>query len=83
LYNANQLVDVQIWDLNPGPSVLLMEAAYQYDIFGNRNEKSVKDAGGTMVTRFAMNGWNPATLAQVGKENFSVYADLDGSSSFL
>jgi RHS repeat-associated protein len=52
-------------------------------LFGNRNEKDVTDGSGTTVTRFALDGWNPANPAGVGTENFNVLADLDGSSSLI
>ena len=35
----------------------------------------------TQVTKFAYDGWNPATPATVGNENFSVWADLSATGS--
>ena len=59
-----------------------MTAVYKYDVFGNRSEKDVTYAGqGTQVTKFAMDGWNPATPATYGNENYNVWADLNGDGS--
>src|ERR1700685_4356147 len=54
----------------------------QYDVFGNRIEKDVTYSGqATTTTKFAMDGWNPATPATYGNENFSIYADLNADGS--
>ncbi len=59
-----------------------MEADYKYDAFGNRLETDVWTAAtGTVVTKFALDGWNPAKGTPVGNENWDVVADLDGSGS--
>jgi RHS repeat-associated protein len=86
--NRNQLTSVDKWSEDPdtyGTAVRQMEADYQYDALGNRNQKTVDaegaGAGSAVVTRYALEGWNPAKSNPVGTENFDVWAVLDGSSS--
>ena len=38
-------------------------------------------SGVTTVTKFALDGWNPAKGAPVGNENWDILADLDASGS--
>jgi RHS repeat-associated protein len=71
-----------------GDGTLLMNAAYRYDVFGNRLEKDVwTGATGTVVTRFAYDGWKNGadawgrTASTVGNENWDVWADLDPTGS--
>src|ERR1019366_607371 len=79
--NRNELTEVKHYN---AASTIVLDADYKYDAFGNRIA-SIVTVGSvspvTTTTRYAMNGWNPATPASAGNENFSVYADLDGSSS--
>src|SRR5437870_1617711 len=61
---------------------LEMHADYKYDWTGNRLEKDVwTPVSGTMVQRFAYDGWNPAKPAAVGTENYDVWADLGADGS--
>ena len=58
---------------------------YVYDAFGNRIEKDVDadgdGAGAAVVTKFALDGWNPAKAGADGNANWDVWADLNGSGS--
>jgi RHS repeat-associated protein len=81
----NQLVSVV---RTAGDGTLLMNAAYRYDVFGNRLEKDVwTAASGTVVSRFAYDGWKNGadalgrTDSTVGNENWDVWADLDATGS--
>ncbi|MBI2807689.1 MAG: RHS repeat-associated core domain-containing protein [Planctomycetes bacterium] len=86
--NKNQLTSVDKWSEDPdteGTAVLQSSADYQYDALGNRNQKTVdadgSGGGSAVVTRFALEGWNPAKANPIGTENFDIWAVLDGSSS--
>ena len=65
-----------------GAGVVELTAIYKYDVFGNRLEKDVTYAGQTtQTTKFAYDGWNPATPSTFGNENFTVWADLNADGS--
>ncbi len=61
------------------------EVDFKYDVWGNRIEKDYDadgaGAGSAVVTKFAVDGWNPAKPTPIGTENFDVWADLDGNGS--
>jgi RHS repeat-associated protein len=84
--HANQLVEAKQYDYDAsGPEMLLLEADYVYDVYGNRIQKIV-DADGSgsgtpVATKFAVDGWNNTKSAPIGNENWDVWADLDGSGS--
>jgi RHS repeat-associated protein len=76
--NQNHLVSAVEKDSQGNVEV---QAEYKYDAFGNRNEKDVTVGGATTVTRYALDGWNPAKPTPVGNENFDVVADINGNGS--
>ncbi len=87
--NKNELVKAQLWESDPvtygtGDAVL-EEVDYKYDAWGNLVERDLYPTGsGTpTVTRYAVDGWNPALAGQTGNANFNVWADLDGSNDLL
>jgi RHS repeat-associated protein len=57
-----------------------LRATYTYDANGNRVQSSVDadgdGAGGAVVTKYLLDGWNPAKGGSVGAENVDVFADL-------
>src|SRR5262249_7487341 len=80
----NHLVEVE--RKSNGTNVDL-RVEYFYDAQGNRVEELVDpdgdgSASGT-VTKFVLDGWNPAKPAPIGLENFDVLADLAGDGSLL
>ncbi len=83
--NANELTSVQQWSGNPSAlgSQLELTASYKYDVFGNRLEQDYFEIplATTQVQRYAYDGWDPATPAGSGTENFSIWADLNATSS--
>jgi RHS repeat-associated protein len=86
--HANQLISARKLSEHPEPMgtpVLLMEAEYKYDVYGNRVEKSVDadgaGVGAAVLTRFAIDGWNPTKPSPIGNENYDVFADLDYTNS--
>jgi RHS repeat-associated protein len=55
---------------------------YKYDAFGEEIERDIIPlVGPVTTTKFAVNGWNPATPSGAGNENFSVYAVLTGANA--
>ncbi len=82
--DRNELTKVQKWSADPAASssaALEEEVDYAYDAFGNRLEQDVTSyAGGTpatTVTRFALDGWDPAKAGATGNSGWDVWADLD------
>ncbi len=86
--NKNELVKAQLWASDPRVygtgDTLLEEVDYKYDPWGNLVERDLyPDGSGSptpTVTRYAVDGWNPALAGQTGNANFNVWADLDGSN---
>jgi RHS repeat-associated protein len=68
-----------------GAVVLL--AVYQYDVFGNRIEKSVDFDGdgpnAAVVTRYVLDGWNNSKPTPIGNEHFDIHAELDGANQLI
>jgi RHS repeat-associated protein len=59
-----------------------LTATYKYDALGNRIEKDVwTNATGTVVTKFAMDGWNPDKPPGMGNSNWDVLFDINGTGS--
>ncbi len=87
--NKNELVKAQLWESDPAEygtgDTLLEEVDYKYDAWGNLVERDLYPTGsGTpTVTRYAVDGWNPALAGATGNANFNVWADLDGSNDLL
>jgi RHS repeat-associated protein len=86
--NKDRLISAQKWSEDPdipGTPILQLEANYQYDVFGNRSQKSVDNdgsgGGSAVVTRFAYDGWNPAKPPPIGLENFDIWGVFNGESS--
>ncbi len=84
--NKNELVKAQLWASDPRVygtgDTLLEEVDYKYDAWGNLVERDLypDGSGSPTVTRYAVDGWNPALAGQTGNANFNVWADLDGSN---
>jgi RHS repeat-associated protein len=62
-------------------SGLTTTVTYEYDPFGNRIEQSVATSGGTTVTKYAQDGWDPALAGSTGNSNWNVWADLTNASA--
>ena len=58
-----------------------VSATYVYDAFGNRIEKDVTISGTTTVTKFVLDGWDPAKGPPIGNENWDVRADVSSTGS--
>ena len=76
--NRNQMIQAKEF---ASDSSLEQEVDYKYDVFGNRVETDVTISGTTTVTKFAIDGWNPAKSNPVGNEDYDVWADLNGDGS--
>ncbi len=61
------------------------EVDYKYDVWGNlvETDSYPTGSGSPVVTRYAVDGWNPALAGATGNANFNVWADLDGSNNLL
>jgi RHS repeat-associated protein len=61
------------------------EEDYKYDAWGNRIQEDdypTGPSGSHTTIRFALDGWNPPTMAgAIGNAAFHVWADLDGSNN--
>ena len=86
--NKNELLQAKLWTDNPvvyGTSgdPVLKEVDYKYDVWGNMTERDdyPTGSGSPTVTRFAVDGWNPALAGATGTSNFNVWGDLDGSNN--
>ncbi len=62
-----------------------MEVDYKYDAWGNLVERDdyPTGSGSPTVTRYAVDGWNPALAGSTGDLRFNVWADLSSSNSLL
>jgi RHS repeat-associated protein len=59
-----------------------LTATYKYDALGNRIEKDVwTQSTGTVVTKFAMDGWNPDKPPSLGNSNWDVLGDYSSTGS--
>jgi RHS repeat-associated protein len=56
---------------------------YKYDALGNEAERDdyPTGTGSPVVTRYEVDGWNPALAGTTGNSRFNVFADLDGSNA--
>jgi len=65
--------------------VLVLDADYKYDVFGNRTEKSVDPDGAgasaAVVSKFAYDQWNPAKPSPIGTENADIWGDFTAGGS--
>ena len=77
--NANQMVGAS-YSATKGGAVTQM-VTYIYDAFGNRIEDDYWNGTSTTVTRFGMDGWDPALPAATGTDNFNTWADLNSSNA--
>jgi RHS repeat-associated protein len=79
-YTANgQLTAVGEYD-SSGTLVEIVD--YKYDAFGEEIERDVIPlVGPVTTTKFAVNGWNPATPGGTGNENFSTWAVLTAANA--
>jgi RHS repeat-associated protein len=84
--DKNKLISAEEFSRDPriydtGLTVL-EDVTYKYDAWGNLVER---DDGVTSptVTRYAVDGWNPALAGTTGNTRFNVWADLDGSNDLL
>jgi RHS repeat-associated protein len=77
--NANHLIAVGE-TTTPTSGVVVMTAQYKYDVFGNRVETDVyKPSTGTVTTKFAYDGWNPAKAGATGTSGFDVWGEMNTS----
>jgi RHS repeat-associated protein len=60
---------------------IAMTATYSYDAFGNRIKSDVTLNSAEAVTKYAMDGWDPATGTGTGNDNWNVLADLTSTGS--
>jgi RHS repeat-associated protein len=74
--NMDELVSVV--DTSTGGTVT---STYEYDAFGNRIEQSVQTSSATTVTKYALDGWDPALKGSTGNSNWNVWADLTSSNT--
>ncbi len=87
--NKNELTQAQHWQSDPRVygtgDTLLEEVDYKYDVWGNlvETDSYPTGSGSPNVTRYAVDGWNPALKGATGNANFNVWADLDGSNNLL
>ncbi len=67
--NKNELVSAQLWQSDPRVygtgDTLLEEVDYKYDVWGNlvETDSYPTGSGSPVVTRYAVDGWNPALAA--------------------
>ncbi len=87
--NKNELVKAQLWASDPltygTGDPLLKEVDYKYDVWGNLAERDdyPTGSGSATVTRYAVDGWNPALAGSTGDSKYNVWADLSSSNSLL
>jgi RHS repeat-associated protein len=62
-------------------TVVSDRVTYLYDAFGNQIERDAWNGSTTTVTRYGLDGWNPAKPTPVGNEDFDAWAQLDGSNA--
>ncbi len=57
----------------------------RYDVWGNLAERDdyPTGSGSPTVTRYAVDGWNPALAGTTGNSKYNVWADLSSSNSLL
>ncbi len=79
-YNDRNEMTVAAYSSTPGGTVSQM-VTYVYDAYGNRIEQDYWNGTTTVVTRFGMDGWDPAQPTPVGNENFNTWADLNSSNA--
>jgi len=58
-------------------------ATYGYDAFGNLIQEQVVESGTTAISRYAVDGWNPANSGNLGLAKFTDLAILDGSNTLV
>src|SRR5262249_34350664 len=63
-----------------GTSTIAM-AQYKYDVFGNLIEEDSGVSSTGTVTRFAVDGWNPANQGGLGLTNFVTWAVINHDNS--
>ncbi len=78
-YNAgNELVSA----VETGTSTATID--YMYDVFGNLIEEDATiGSSSTVVTKYAVDGWNPALAGSIGTSNFNTWAVINGGNGTL
>jgi hypothetical protein len=56
---------------------------YAYDAFGNTIQRQAWDGTTATTQRYGLDGWDTAKPRAVGHENFTAWADLDGSNALV
>ena len=86
--DRNEMTEAKEWSENPstyGTAYVEVQEDFKYDVYGNRVEQDLWSSGpatsSEVVTKFAVDGWNPAKGTPVGNENFDVWADLTGTGA--
>jgi RHS repeat-associated protein len=84
--NRNEMTEAKEWTEDPahdGTAYVEVQENFKYDVYGNRVEQDLYPTGpatsSAEVTKFAVDGWNPAKGTPVGNENFDVWAELNAS----
>ena len=77
--NANEMVGAS-YSATEGGAVTQM-VTLVYDAYGNTIEEDYWNGTSTAVTRYGLDGWNPAQPAPLGNENFNDWADLNSSNT--
>jgi RHS repeat-associated protein len=84
--DKNELISAEEFSRDPriydtGLTVL-EDVSYKYDAWGNLVERDDGVSSPT-VTRYAVDGWDPALAGTTGNTRFNVRADLDASNNLL
>jgi RHS repeat-associated protein len=84
--DKNELVEAEKWSSDPtvyGTAYVEAKIDYKYDALGNEAERDdyPTGTGSPVVTRYEVDGWNPALAGSTGNSRFNVFADLDGSNA--
>jgi RHS repeat-associated protein len=82
-----ELTQAQLWTNDPlvygtgNPEI--KEVDYKYDAFGNMAERDDYPTipSSPTVTRYSVDGWDPALAGATGTSNFNVWAELNGSNA--
>jgi RHS repeat-associated protein len=84
--NRNEMTEAKEWTEDPAhynTAYVEVQENFKYDVYSNRIEQDLYRTGpatsSAEVTKFAVDGWNPAKGTPVGNENFDVWADLNAS----
>jgi RHS repeat-associated protein len=77
--NANEMTSA----VETSGGTVVVQAAYTYDVFGNRIKTDVTQGGTETVTKYGYDGWNPALQSGIGNTNWQVWVTVNGSGSVV